>query len=275
MQTSSVQADKIDEGLRGTKLYGDDFSLEEIARWFEAEREGFADIWAKDRSRYQYEFHALNHAHHFRYLPKQRFSHVLSIGGAYGDELLPIVPSISRITILEPSDVFVSKEIGGVPVNYVKPQPAGEMPFSEGEFDLVTCFGCLHHIPNVTRVVGEVFRCLAPGGMVLVREPIVSMGDWRAPRNGLTKMERGIPIEIFRRIIHTSGFEVMKETLCVFPVIPRLHFLFGAYVYNSPTAVFLDRLLSQWFAWNNTYHATRIVEKLRPSAVGYVLRKPS
>jgi SAM-dependent methyltransferase len=264
----------IDTCLRGAKLYGDDFSPDEIAMWFEGEREGYAEIWAKDRIRYRYEFHALNRARAFRYLPNKRLSHVLSIGGAYGDELLPIIGRVSRVTILEPSEAFPSTELNGVPIEYVKPSPSGSMPFPDRTFDLVTCFGCLHHIPNVTKVVGELFRCLVPGGIAFIREPIVSMGDWRQERRGLTKQERGIPLGIFRRILRDAGFIVRREHLCVFPLIPRLRFLFGEHVYNSSIAVLLDDVLSRCFRWNDTYHPTRFIEKLRPSTAMYVIEKP-
>src|SRR5262249_4129972 len=253
--------------------YGDDFSAEEIALWFEGEKEGFSSLWAHDRSRYVYLYHALNHAHGFRYLPRKTFRHALSLGGAYGDELLPLLPSVSRTTILETSDVYATNEIQGVPVSYVKPRSSGEMPFPDHTFDLATCFGCLHHIPNVSKVVGELFRCLEPGGVAIIREPIVSMGDWRHARTGLTKMERGIPLGIFRKILLEAKFTIQKETLCVFPLTSRLTFLFGPYVWNSPMAVFLDRLMAQAFAWNSSYHPSSLIQKLVPTAATYVLEK--
>ncbi|MDR4484990.1 MAG: class I SAM-dependent methyltransferase [Nitrospirales bacterium] len=270
-----MKISEIEICLRGDKLYGDDFSPEEVVLWVKEEREGYAELGAKDRSHYQYKYHALNHAHAFRYVREESFSHVLSIGGAYGDELLPILPSVSRVTILEPSDAFVSKELEGVPVSYVKPNSSNDLPFADQTFDLVTCFGCLHHIPNVSKVVGEIFRCLVPGGLAFVREPTISMGDWRHQRRGLTRLERGIPLQIFRKILHDAGFIIRNENLCVFPIIPRLTFMFGKDAYNSRKAVELDRVLSRLFSWNSTYHPSSFIGKLQPMAAAFVLARPS
>ena len=266
----------LDECLGGYRLYGDDFTPMELAEWFQDEREGFADLGAKERSSYAYEYHALNEAHGFRHLPDRPFRHVLSIGGAYGDELIPMLRKVSRVTILEPSDRLAMTNIDGVPVEYVKPAVTGLMPFADATFELATCFGCLHHIPNVSTVLRELFRCLTPSGYAVLREPIVSMGDWRRPRPGLTKRERGIPLAVFRNIVSAAGFHIRRETLCVFPAIPRLGIAMGGYAYNSSIVVKLDRALSWLFASNYRYHSLSPTwfEKLKPLAVALVLQKP-
>ena len=89
--------------------------------------------------------------------------------------------------ISAPSDAFTRQRVFGVPCHYVKPVESGNLPFDDACFDLLTCFGVLHHIPNVSHVVGELARCLKPGGYALMREPVISMGDWRQPRAGLTR----------------------------------------------------------------------------------------
>lgn len=63
------------------------------------------------------------------------------------------------------------------------------LDFESEQFDLITCLGALHRIPNVSMVVNELYRCLGKGGYLLLREPVVSMGDWSVPREGLTKRE--------------------------------------------------------------------------------------
>lgn len=257
----------------GERLYGDDLSGDDVDSWFDAEREGYADLWGKDRTSYAYEYHALNELLGFRLVPRRRFGHVLSVGGAYGDELLPVVAEAHDITILEPSDKFAGHSLGGKPITYVKPHSSGDMPFDDGRFDLITAFGCLHHVPNVSHAIREVHRVLAPGGFALIRDPIVTMGDWRRPRPGLTPNERGIPLQLFRDMIAAAGLEVVKETLCVFPVTTRLSPLFGGHVFNSRTAVRLDRFLSRLFAFNVSYHPQRIWQRLQPTAVAYVLQK--
>jgi SAM-dependent methyltransferase len=269
-----MEQNTLDEYLQGKKLYGDDFSPEEIEQWFKDEEEGYANLGAKDRPKNYYGAHALNHTHSFRYLPPRRFARVLSIGGATGEELRPLLSRIGEITILEPSSAFLGKEIEGVPVEYVKPQSSGIMPFPDASYDLATCFGCLHHVPNVSTVVRELFRCLRPFGIALIREPIVSMGDWRRERAGLTKRERGLPLPIFRAIVRSAGFTIVKETRCIFSLISRLRFIFRGPIYNSAAAVYADDILSRLFAWNDRYHCVNPFQKLKPTAAAFVLQKP-
>ncbi|TKB81544.1 MAG: class I SAM-dependent methyltransferase, partial [Nitrospira sp.] len=233
-----------------------------------------ASIWATHPETYQYEFHALNRLHGFRFLPERMFQHVLSVGGAFGHELLPIVTRICEITILDPSDAYPGGALHGVPLRYVKPDPTGIMPFVDGAFDLLTCFGCLHHIPNVSTVIREMWRCLVPGGMALLREPIVSMGDWRKPRPGLTKRERGIPLHLFRAFLEQAGFCIVHESQCGFALTSRLSGLGIRHVYNSMPIVWGDVLLSKLFAWNRNYHCKKVYQKFTPTLGAFVLRKP-
>jgi SAM-dependent methyltransferase len=261
--------------LRGEKLYGDDFSLGEIQAWFDDEREGYANLGAKDRKAYQYGYHALNSENGFRHLPDRRFRRVLSLGGAYGDELLPVISRVDEVVISDPSVALAVQEIRGVPVRYTKPQIDGIIPFSDGTFDLLTCLGVLHHIPNVSTVVAELYRCLAPGGYALVREPIISMGDWRKPRRGLTMRERGIPLSILRNTLRAAGFSIVRETLCMFPLTYRFRWFLKDPVFNYRAVVKWDRLASKMFAWNLRYHATNFAQKFRPASAFYVLSRPA
>ena len=205
-----------------------------------------------------------------------RFRHLLSIGGAYGDELLPATSvATRRIAIVEPSEALRRSYLDGLPIEYVEPRADGKLPFEDDSFDLVTCFGTLHHVPNVTAVLGEMLRCLRAGGWALIREPITSMGDWRTPRVGLTKRERGIPIDLFRAVILKSGFEIERERPCMFSLIRRLSFIAPqGHVYNSPFLVRMDAALCQAFSWNTRYHRTTISQKLGPTCRAFVLRKP-
>lgn len=273
MQLWSAMNRTIDKYLRGDKLYGDDFELSEIVDWFENEKEGYAGLGAKDASHYTYVYHAINLKYGFRYLPKIRFKQVLGMGSAYGDEFKPIIKRIDHITVVEPSDAFYQDSICGVPSVYIKPNIDGTLPFVSDYFDLVTCFGVLHHIPNISKVVQEVHRCLKPGGFLLIREPIVSMGDWTKERRGLTRNERGIPLSIFYKILAMSDFRIINEKKCFFPLVPRLTFLFKNGAYNSHLGVLLDRILSVLFVWNYKYHPQSNLDKFRPTCIYFVLQK--
>lgn len=267
-----------DDGMElffsGKKLYGNDFYQVQIDDWFADEAEGYFNLTQSEGGEYEYGYHALNARHGYSALPKRRFGSVLGVGSAYGAELAPIVESSDQITILEPSDNFKSTLLNGVPLNYVKPLATGDMPFASNSLDLITCLGVLHHIPNVSKIIDEFYRVLKPEGYALVREPIISMGDWRKPRRGLTKHERGIPLSILRDFVRQAGFKVVRERKCVFSLTSRLRHVVSGPVFNNAVVVALDRLLCALPIWSDVYHADNALQKLRPTAVFYVLQKP-
>jgi SAM-dependent methyltransferase len=258
----------------GERLYGDDFTRDAIEKWFRDEEEGYASLGAGARQSYQYAYHQLNIHHGFKHIRGRRFRHALGFGGAYGDEFMPIIHQVNSITILEPSAAFSeTREIGGVPCECQKPEVDGSMAFENGSFDLITCLGVMHHIPNVSKVIAECSRCLSADGVMLLREPIVSMGDWTKPRAGLTKRERGIPVGILQRMIEAHGFTTRHKALCVFPAIPKLAGMIDMVAYNNPTVTWLDAVLSGVFSWNTKYHRTNALAKLGPTSAYFILEK--
>jgi len=265
---------KIDEKLKeyfsGKKLYGDDFNLKQIKKWFEDEKEGYSKLISEDHI---YEFHQINKIHGYNKLKNvKKFNSVLSFGGAKGDELLPIIKKIGKIYIVEPSKKLKVNVLQGKKIEYVLPKPDGKIPFKENSFDLITCFGVLHHIPNISFVFKELTRILKKDGYLLIREPIVSMGNWTKPREGLTKRERGIPENIFEKLIKKSNLEIISKKKIMFPLLRRINW--GKYRGgNSRFWVYTDLFFSKLFIKNNKYHSTNFFHKLRPQSVFYVLRK--
>lgn len=264
--------DGIESALAGKHIYGDGFSPDEIEAWYESEREGYSGLGASDRAGYRYGYHALNQRHGFRHLGDRTIEHALGLGSAYGDEFLPISERISRLTIVDPSDHFVSTRVHGIPTEYAKPSPEGRLPFEDDSFDLVCALGVLHHIPNVSFVATELKRVCRPGGLALIREPIVSMGDWRKPRRGLTRNERGIPLSLFRGAIEEAGFVIEAESLCVFPPLVKAVQKAGISTFNSGVFTRIDEIVARMFRFNYRYHALSTLERFRPSSAFYVVR---
>lgn len=270
----ATTATDLSDYFAGNKLYGDDFGPNEIRAWFDDEREGYANLGAAALDETQYEYNALNVFHGFRHLPRgRRFGDVLGFGSCFGGEFRPIADRIDRLTIVDPSDAFVRERVFGVPCTYVKPVESGNLPFDDASFDLVTCFGVLHHIPNVSHVISELARCLRPGGFALIREPVVSMGDWRVPRPGLTKRERGLPMHCFRDAVEAGGFRIVRTGWCVFPPLPQLGDRLRIRVFNHAWVTWLDAALCSVLVANLRYHATRTWHRFRPNSAYLVLRK--
>ena len=143
-----------------------------------------------------------------------------------------------------------------------------------GTADLATCLGVLHHIPNAGHVLAEIARVLRPGGIFLMREPILTMGDWRRPRRGLTQNERGFPLA-WLDARSRSGFRVVAAAALHVPADQNgsAACCVSGPVYNNKALTFADGLISRAFAWNLHYHRDTMFKKVAPGSVFYVLEK--
>lgn len=272
--------------IKGDALYGDDFSLAELERWVEDENEGYATIVKNNERAYEYPYYELDKQCVFKYLPKNLTQmHILAIGGAYGYELQPILKRAKKIDIIEPSNLFLSNNIDGVPVSYIKPQSSGVIPFDNDTFDLIVCFSVLHHIANVSFVLKEITRVLRPGGYLLHRDPIVAMRhplltneDFQRPMTGLSRRERGIPLKYFRNQFKELGFNNVSEKLVGMPTTRRLAKLISGHSpYNSKYWVGFDRITSLLFKRNVRYSRGSVpkIFAISPQIVCNVLIKNS
>lgn len=264
------------EYFNGNKLYGNDFSFEQIKQWYDEETEGYADLGSKKKDSYSYGYHSLNQIHGFKKLKNIHFKNVLGFGSAWGYEFEPIVDKISTLTIIEPSDNLVNNRIGDLTPKYVKPTTEGRLPFDDNSFDLITCFGTLHHIPNVSLVLGELIRVLKSNGHLLFREPIISMGDWRQARRGLTKNERGIPVSFFDSELSKYSVEIVSKEYCftvTYLMQKYLGFLFKKPIYSYKSYILFDKYLSGLLKGNVRYHASRKINRIAPQSIFYIVKK--
>ena len=258
--------------LDGLEVYGDDFTEPEIDKWFADEAEAYVELYASNPS-YEYEYESVNVRHGFRHLGDRRFRHVLGLGSAYGDELGPIADRIDHLTIIESSKKYEQAPVLDIPIEWIPAQPCGDIAIGNAAIDLTVCFGVLHHIPNVGHVINEVSRVTAPGGFVLIREPIISMGDFTRPRPGLTPHERGIPHKYLMQRFSETGFEVLHSTPCFFSLTSALGKAINSSVYSSSTVVRADQILSSLFQRNTRYTSRTAWQKVRPTSRFYVLRR--
>jgi Zn-dependent M32 family carboxypeptidase len=65
------------EYLEGKKLFGDDFSIQQIENWFNEEIKSYASMYKTGESLHEYIHHALNQEFGFRFLPNIKFEHVI------------------------------------------------------------------------------------------------------------------------------------------------------------------------------------------------------
>jgi SAM-dependent methyltransferase len=271
MTASSRQPD-IDTCLCGDALYGDDFTGPELTQWYEDETSAYGDIWGEALAEQGYGYHALNRRHGFAWLPAGRFATALAFGCADGAELAPLTGRVGRVHAVEPDERFHGRRLVGAETTWHRPAIDGHLPFADASFQLVTALGALHHVANVSTVLGELRRCLTSGGYALLRDPVISMGDWRQPRPGLTRNERGLPLPWLRRTLTELGFEVVHQALCLHGLTNLIARKAGRPIFANRAVVLVDDLLSRVTSSRLTYHATTPAQKLRPTNVFLVLR---
>jgi SAM-dependent methyltransferase len=273
---SKISKNSIDDYFSGSLLYGDDFSEAQLHAWYEEEKEGYSGVVLSHQDVYQYHYHELNIFHLFNNVMIPMGANAIGLGSAFGDEFIPIAERLSKITIIDPSDKFAEHEaLNGTPLEYRKPNTNGWLDFPDNHFQIATSLGALHHIANVTAVLREFYRCLIPGRYMLIREPIVTQGDWRYPGRGLTKNERGIPYELFRMIVTDLGFRIEHSALFDFAPYTLMMAELGKPAFTNSFATRVDRLLSLIFSFNTNYHRTNFIQRFGPASVALVLRKPS
>jgi SAM-dependent methyltransferase len=260
--------------LSGAALYGDDFDAEGIARWFREEEYAYFNLAVPDKN-YQYDWHGINRVHGYSAIAGRRFQRCLAYGCARGDDVAPIAGQVDEFIAVEPAEQWWSDRINGTPARYRKPTMPGDIELPSGSIDLAVTFGVLHHIPNVSHVLGEIARVLGAGGIYMLREPICTMGDWRGPRGALTPNERGLPPRWLRQKLDALGFRALRERYCAFPGAQLFSRAMGlGENLNNSFVVRADYLACLLFRWNLHYHRDTSFKLLAPTSVFYVLEKP-
>ena len=98
---------------------------------------------------------------------------VLDIATGGGHTALALAPHVRHVVasdltreMLEAAERFIrGKGVGNVSF---READACDLPFADGEFDLVTCRVAPHHFADVARFVRECARVVKPGGTVIV-----------------------------------------------------------------------------------------------------------
>ncbi len=264
-------ASDIPEELLGKRLNGNDFTYEQIEQWFVQEQSGYSDLVSgiyADTAGVSYGYAALNYRHGFRHLQGREFDTCLALGCAQGDDVVGIAPRVKRFIAIEPAKNWWSPSIGGTPADYREPDVLGRIAVEDGSIDLAVSFGVLHHIPNVEFVISEIGRCLAKGGVFMLREPVVSMGDFRKPRRGLTANERGIPVALLENYLMAAGMVIERRNFYLMSGIEGMARKLGIRQgMSSPIVVWLDAIASALTRWNARYWRPKLWQKIAPTSV--------
>ena len=175
---------------------------------------------------------------------------------------------------IEPAREWWCDRIAGTPTRYMQPQVSGDIDLRTASVELAISFGTLHHIPNLSHTIAELSRVLTPGGVLLLREPISSMADWRKPRPGLTQNERGISTEWMFRALKQNRFYIRHAAPCIHPItvlIARAIRL--GEPFNRLPFVWLDAALSTMTQWNRHYFRDSLWKKMAPGSYFYLAER--
>jgi SAM-dependent methyltransferase len=272
---SGQSAEFLQDYYAGRKVWGDDFQLDEIREWYQMEENACFEIYSK-RGQVERGKMPNNDYMHWQYgfkpalAGRGTFGKTLGLGSGNGEEFRPVRKYIEHLYIVESAEGYFQND---ATTTYVKAQVDGTLQFEDNFFDTAVNIAVLHHIPNLSHVVRELYRVLKPGGVCLVKEPIISLGRWDIPRTkGLAPCERGFPRELLQTIVQQTGFEIVRRTYFEFQPLRLLRDR-GLDTYNSAFWTKLDRLFSFLTDWNYRYHRTSFFQRFAPSYIFLVLRK--
>ena len=261
------------EYYAGHKLWGDDFSLDEIREWYLLEENACFEIYDQGRRRMPNNDYLHWHYGYRRALNgRNTLGKVLGLGSGNGEEFRPVRQWIEHLYIVESAAGYFHND---ATTTYVKARMDGTLDFAADFFDTAVNIAVLHHIPNVSHVLGELFRVLKPGGICLIKEPITTLGDWYPPRkSGLAPCERGFPQELLKQMTAKTGFNLLQQTCFEFPLLRHVRDRGGIDTYNSKFWTGLDQLCCRLTSWNYRYHRRNWFQKLAPSYTFLILQKP-
>lgn len=104
-------------------------------------------------------------------LSGKHFKNAVDVGGGYGRLCVQLEKYADQVTLAEPSQQQLD-----IAKKFLKDHPeinrqlaqADDLPFKDGEVDLLTLIRVMHHLPDPTREFEEIARVLSDDGLAIV-----------------------------------------------------------------------------------------------------------
>ncbi|MBB1598191.1 bifunctional 2-polyprenyl-6-hydroxyphenol methylase/3-demethylubiquinol 3-O-methyltransferase UbiG [Achromobacter sp. UMC46] len=98
-------------------------------------------------------------------------------------------------------DVDKADEFNMRPDTDIVYYPGGKFPFDDGIFANALCVEVLEHVPDTETLLAEIYRCLKPGGQLLMTVP------WSARRHHIPHDYFRFTPEALAMLLHKQGLE--------------------------------------------------------------------
>ena len=177
--------------------------------------------------------------------------HVLDIATGTGHTAFALAPHVASVTATDITPQMLEKarqlaaerRIHNVLFDTAD---AGELPYADGTFDLVTCRIAAHHFADIPRFIGEAARVIRRGGRLAVVDNIVPSGgvgdyvnafeQYRDPSHG-----RCWSLEEWTAGILDAGLVIVAQET----IAKRLDFAFWAQRHGPQRQAYLRAMLSE------------------------------
>ena len=97
---------------------------------------------------------------------------ILDIGCGPGTLARRLVDAGAAVTGIDPGAAALARARASVPEARFEAATGESLPFPEASFDGAVMLNALHHVPDPAAALGEAARVLAPGGLLVVVEPL-------------------------------------------------------------------------------------------------------
>lgn len=259
------------------KLIGNDYSIEQIKKWYD-EEENFHNQFSAGRNAaddYWIIYEVFNRRYAIdKYVKFSNETKILSFGCAEGSDTARLYKEHNfRLFGVESSEKLIEAFKENFPDGeIVKATIEGKISYADDFFDYVFCFGVLHHIPNVSYVLEEFWRVLKSGGIAIIREPICWMYSGGDRPADLSPNERGIPVEYFKNEFSRLDFKLLSIQMSYYkPLMSVLRKT--KMLWRLPNLMYsLDRVAGK-LPSSKKYYPDSFADKFAPSSAYYVIQK--